>query len=80
MMSARLQPCQNWCDGAMMSCTHGDGAGVIGRAADHKVNGCNVPAANIMDFTPIKNITTFGMANRRFDRPGAAATSAALGC
>jgi Domain of unknown function (DUF4280) len=65
--------------GAMMQCTMGVAPGTLMVLPTNKVNGSNVPAANIMDYKPIVNITTFGMCQSPSNPVVAAATAAAMG-
>ena len=46
--------------GAMCSCTMGASPGSLTVLPANKVDGCKVPAANIMDYVPVTNIPTFG--------------------
>lgn len=65
--------------GAVMACTEGLAPGTLVVLPTNKVMGCKVPAANIQDYKPIVNITTFGMCKSMSNPATSAATSAAMG-
>lgn len=65
--------------GAMLKCSFGMTPGSMIVTPEKMVNANNVPAANIMDFTPMKNIPTFGMCTTQSNPAVAAATAAAMG-
>lgn len=65
--------------GAMMQCTMGVAPASLIVLPTNKVNGSNVPAANIQDFQPMTNIPTFGMCQSMSNPQVSAATSAAMG-
>jgi len=65
--------------GASMMCTMGAAPASLIVLPTNKVNGCNVPAANIMDSKPITNIPTFGMCMSPANPTVASATAAASG-
>ena len=49
--------------GAMCSCTQGTAPGSLMVLPANMVDGCKVPAANIMDNIPMTNIMPFGTCN-----------------
>lgn len=65
--------------GAKTMCTMGLSPGSLIVLPVNMVNGDNKPAANIMDFKPIVNVTPFGMCKTPSNPAVAAATSAAMG-
>src|SRR4051812_21433356 len=65
--------------GAMLKCSEGLAPSSLVVTPEKMVMGCSVPAANIMDFTPMKNIMPFGMCKTQANPTVAAATSAAMG-
>lgn len=65
--------------GAVTQCTMGAAPGSFIVTPEKMVTGCKVPAANIMDFVPMKNIMTFGMCKSPSNPVVAAATAAAAG-
>src|SRR5688572_9916645 len=70
---------QHVCMGAMLQCTFGMAPSSLVVLPDNKLLTSNVPAANIMDHIPLKNIMPFGMCQSLANPTVAAATSAALG-
>lgn len=65
--------------GAMMQCSMGTAPGTLVVLPTNRVLDEMVPAANIMDFAPIVNITTFVMCQSPSNPTVAAATAAAMG-
>ena len=66
-------------NGAMMTCSFGAAPSSLVVLPTNKVMGCNVPAANIMDFVPLTNILPFGVCSSMANPTVASATAAALG-
>src|SRR5262249_32697460 len=64
--------------GAAMTCSFGVAPAALIITPENKVN-ATAPAANIMDFVPMKNIPTFGMCSSIANPAVASATAAALG-
>ena len=67
------------CMGAMLQCTFGVAPSSLVVTPEKMVMTSNVPAANIMDHIPMKNILPFGMCQSLANPQVAAATAAALG-
>ena len=67
------------CMGAMLQCTFGMAPSSLVVLPDNKLLTSNVPAANIMDHIPLKNIMPFGMCKSPANPAVAAATAAAMG-
>ena len=67
------------CMGAMLQCSFGVAPSSLVVTPENLVLTSNVPAANIMDNIPMKNIMPFGMCQSLANPTVAAATSAALG-
>ena len=65
--------------GAQMACTFGAAPANLVVTPEKKVIAENMPAANIMDNVPMKNIMPFGMCTSPSNPAVAAATAAALG-
>jgi len=65
--------------GAMMMCAMGAAPASLVATSAPTVTVGGMPAATIMDFTPMENIPTFGMCMSLANPQVAAATSAALG-
>jgi hypothetical protein len=65
--------------GAQLQCTMGLAPGTLMVLPVNKVNGSNVPAANIQDSKPMVNILPFGMCQSPANPMVAAATAAAFG-
>lgn len=65
--------------GAQMTCTFGAAPSILVVTPEKKVIAENMPAANIMDNVPIKNIPPFGVCSSPSNPAVAAATAAALG-
>jgi hypothetical protein len=65
--------------GATLACTMGAAPSVLTVLPQNRVNCSKVPAATIMDFTPIVNIASFGMCISPANPQVAAATAAAMG-
>ncbi len=65
--------------GAQMMCTFGAAPSNLVVTPEKKVIAENMPAANIMDNVPIKNIPPFGVCSSPSNPAVAAATAAALG-
>lgn len=65
--------------GAMMQCTFGVAPSSLVVTPEKMLMTSNLPAANIMDHIPMKNIMPFGMCQSLANPMVAAATSAALG-
>jgi hypothetical protein len=66
-------------NGALLQCTFGVAPSTFMVLPKNRVNCCNMPAANIMDYIPLTNIMPFGMCTTVSNPQVAAATSAALG-
>ncbi|MEW6600232.1 MAG: DUF4280 domain-containing protein [Nitrospirota bacterium] len=66
------------CSGAMLMCSFGLAPSSLTVAPMNQVMVGNMPAANIMDYTPV-NIAPFGMCVTQSNPAVAAATTAALG-
>ena len=66
------------CNGAIMSCTFGTAPATL-VVAPTDVSIGEQPAANILDFAPITNISPFGLCTSLANPEVAAATAAALG-
>jgi hypothetical protein len=64
---------------AALTCSFGATPATMVVTPEKMVNADNKPAANIMDYTPMKNIPTFGMCSAPTNPAVIAATSAALG-
>jgi hypothetical protein len=67
------------CNGAMLKCSMGVAPSSLVVTPEKLVNSSPVPAANIMDHIPMKNIMTFGMCQSPSNPAVAAATAAAMG-
>ena len=65
--------------GAMLKCTFGVAPSSMMVTPEKRVNGVNMPAANIMDNVPMKNIMPFGMCQSPTNPAVIAATAAAFG-
>lgn len=65
--------------GAMLTCSFGVAPSSMMVTPDIRTNGSKMPAATIMDFTPMKNILPFGMCTSAANPTVAAATAAAQG-
>ncbi|HEX3654855.1 MAG TPA: DUF4280 domain-containing protein [Pirellulales bacterium] len=65
--------------GAMLNCSFGMAPSNLVVLPANAVQGCSVPAANIMDSAPMVNIMPFGMCQSLANPTVAAATAAALG-
>lgn len=65
--------------GAMLKCSEGLAPGSMVVTPENCVTMEKMPAANIMDNVPMKNITPFGMCKTLANPTVSAATSAALG-
>ena len=66
-------------NGATLMCSFGAAPSSLVVIPANRVNASNVPAANIMDSTPMMNIQPFGMCSTLSNPQVAAATSAAQG-
>ena len=66
-------------NGASLSCSMGTATSSLVVLPTNMVNGCNQPAANIMDYIPLTNIMTFAMCNASTNPTVIAATAAAQG-
>src|SRR3954467_12712665 len=67
------------CNLAMLKCSMGLAPGTFMVTPEKMVNTSYMPAANIMDHIPMKNIMPFGMCQSPANPTVAAATAAALG-
>lgn len=67
------------CNGASLQCTLGLAPATLVVLPASRVNSSKQPAATIMDFREITNITPFGMCTSPANPAVAAATAAALG-
>lgn len=67
------------CNGAMITCSFGTTPGTLMITPEKRVNVSNMPAATVMDYTPLKNIPPFGMCSAPTNPAVIAATSAASG-
>jgi hypothetical protein len=67
------------CNGAMLKCSMGVAPSSLIVTPEKLVNSSPVPAANIMDHIPMKNIMPFGMCQSPSNPQVAAATAAAMG-
>lgn len=65
--------------GAMLNCSFGVAPSTLIVTPEKRVMVQNMPAANIMDYVPVKNIPPFGMCNTPSNPAVAAATAAKLG-
>jgi hypothetical protein len=66
-------------NGAMLQCSFGAAPSTLTITQVNMVNSGGVPAANIMDHTPMVNILTFGMCSSLTNPTVASATAAAMG-
>ena len=66
------------CSGAQLTCTFGAAPGVLVVVPARRVM-TTAPAATILDYLPMSNITGFGMCSSPANPAVAAATAAALG-
>ncbi|WP_299605428.1 DUF4280 domain-containing protein [uncultured Aquimarina sp.] len=67
------------CSGAIISCPFGSAPSTLTVLPTSTVNTSNMPAATIMDYTPLVNIMSFGTCSSPSNPTVAAATSAAMG-
>ncbi len=67
------------CSGALISCSFGSAPSTLTILPVNMVNTSSMPAATIMDYTPLVNIMSFGTCSSPSNPVVAAATSAALG-
>jgi hypothetical protein len=67
------------CNGAMLKCSMGMAPSTFVVTPEHRVMTSNQPAANIMDYIPMKNIMPFGACRSPANPAVAAATAAAMG-
>jgi len=67
------------CNGAMLKCSFGAAPATLMVLPAKMTMLCNQPMANIMDFAPMTNITTFGMCKSLANPTVAAATAANYG-
>lgn len=67
------------CSGAMISCSMGSAISSLTILPVNMVNTNSMPAATIMDYTPLVNILSFGTCSSPTNPTVAAATSAAMG-
>jgi len=70
---------QQVCSGALLMCTFGVAPSSLVVAPANRVNAGGMPAANIMDYKPMVNITPFGMCMSMTNPQVASATAAAQG-
>lgn len=70
---------QQVCSTAQMMCTFGMAPSVFNAGPPRMVLTSNLPAGNIMDNVPMKNIMPFGMCTSLANPTVASATAAALG-
>lgn len=66
-------------NGALLQCSFGVAPSAMVVTPEKGATGSNLPIANIMDFTPMKNVMPFGMCSSLANPTVAAATTAALG-
>lgn len=71
--------CPQVCSGATLQCSFGAAPAMFNVLPVNRTLVGGMPAANIMDFIPLVNITTFGMCSSLANPMVAAATAAALG-
>lgn len=67
------------CNGALLKCSFGVAPSTFTVLPEHKAMTSNQPAANIMDYIPMKNIMPFGACQSMANPQVAAATAAAMG-
>jgi len=65
------------CSGAMLQCSFGSAPSPLAVTPENRVLTSNIPAANIMDYIPLKNIISFGMCTSQANPAVIAATSSA---
>lgn len=66
-------------NGALLQCSFGVAPSAMVVTPEKGTTGSSLPIANIMDFTPMKNVMPFGMCSSPANPTVAAATAAALG-
>jgi hypothetical protein len=71
--------CPQVCSGATLKCSFGVAPAVLNILPTNCTLVGGMPAANIMDYIPMVNVTTFGMCQSLANPTVAAATAAALG-
>ncbi|WP_440092225.1 DUF4280 domain-containing protein [Pseudomonas syringae] len=71
--------CPQVCAGAMLQCSFGAAPAVLNVLPVNRVLTSGMPAATIMDYIPLVNVSTFGMCMSIANPMVAAATAAALG-
>jgi hypothetical protein len=64
---------------ALLQCSFGVAPSAMVVTPEKGTTGSNLPIANIMDFTPMKNVMPFGMCSSPANPMVVAATAAALG-
>lgn len=71
--------CPQVCSGATLQCSFGAAPAIFNVLPVNRTLVGGMPAANIMDYIPLVNVTTFGMCSSLANPTVAAATAAALG-
>lgn len=71
--------CPQVCSGATLQCSFGAAPAMFNVLPVNRTLVGGMPAANIMDYIPLVNVTTFGMCSSLANPTVAAATAAALG-
>ncbi|PAU65859.1 hypothetical protein BZL41_04855 [Pseudomonas sp. PIC25] len=71
--------CPHVCSGATLQCSFGAAPATLNVLPVNRTLIGGMPAANIMDYIPLVNITTFGMCQSLANPTVAAATAAAMG-
>ncbi|MBK8259608.1 MAG: DUF4280 domain-containing protein [Polyangiaceae bacterium] len=66
-------------NGAKLKCSEGLSPGSLTILPVQMIDGANVPAATVNDFTPMLNVSSFGMCKTTANPQVASATSAASG-
>lgn len=67
------------CSGAILSCSYGSAPSTLTVLPTNLVNTSSMPAATIMDYTPLVNIMSFGTCSSESNPTVSTATSAAGG-
>ncbi|MEO4049204.1 DUF4280 domain-containing protein [Pseudomonas sp. CAU 1711] len=71
--------CPQVCSGATLQCSFGAAPAMFNVLPVNRTLVGGMPAANIMDYIPLVNVTTFGMCSSLANPTVTAATAAALG-
>ncbi|SDK19481.1 DUF4280 domain-containing protein [Pseudomonas indica] len=71
--------CPHVCSGATLQCSFGAAPATLNVLPVNRTLIGGMPAANIMDYIPLVNITTFGMCQSLANPTVASATAAAMG-